>query len=163
MERLPVRDPSPGEPRLLVTPAVLELVRRSASLPRGLGFVARAPVEHVASALGSTVPVVEVARACLGRAPERALLLDVHADARDRAMRTLASLEATAPPARGPEDVVHDAARHPLGIDFLMHGSFETVAITFGVHPDVVLAARGLVEAGLAGPGHAPAGPAPRS
>ena len=34
------------------------------------------------------------------------------------------------------------AQDHPLGLDFLMEGAFETVAITFGVHAFVVDAAR---------------------
>jgi hypothetical protein len=52
-----------------------------------------------------------------------------------------------APPPRGPEEVVGEAERHPLGVEFLIRGPFETVAVTFGAHPDVVLAARDLLDA----------------
>jgi hypothetical protein len=34
------------------------------------------------------------------------------------------------------------AARHPLGVDYLVHGHLGTVAITFGCHAFTVVAAR---------------------
>ena len=39
-------------------------------------------------------------------------------------------------------DLVRRAAVHPLGSDFLLHGSPDSVAATFGVHAFVVDAAR---------------------
>ena len=44
-------------------------------------------------------------------------------------------------------DLVRRAARHPLGRDFLRHGSPDSVAATFGVHAFVVDAAREAIKA----------------
>jgi hypothetical protein len=143
-----VRPGAPVGPELPLTAEVRGLVARSAGLRRGLAFVHRAPPECVASALGVTVRLVEYARACLERGPERVLLIQEYAGARDRRRRQPpGSVARPPPPRRGPDDLARDAERHPLGVQFLLCAPFETVAITFGVHPDVVLAARDLLAA----------------
>jgi hypothetical protein len=149
-----------GAPGLLVTPAVLELVARSAALPRGIAFLHLGPAECVASAFGVSVRVVEQARACLESAAERPLLLEVHAEALARMRKAPPVPTAPARP-RGqqPEALIRDAEGHHLGVDFLVHGAFESVAVTFGVHPDAVIAARELLAARAVGPGAAPAQP----
>jgi len=130
------------------TPAVRDLVARSAALHRGLAFLHRAPPECVASALGATVRLVEYARSCLERGPERTLLIQEYAGALQwRRRQHPAPPAPSAPPRRGPEDLVREAERHPLGVQFLLCAPFETVAITFAVHPDVVQGARDLLAA----------------
>ena len=148
MQRHISRVSPPVAPNQAITPAVRDLVARSAALPRGLAFLNRGPVECVASALGATVQLVEQARACLERGPERVELLEEHAAAVHRSRQPWPTSPVHfAPPPRRPEDVVGEAERHPLGVEFLIRGPFETVAVTFGAHPDVVLAARELLDA----------------
>jgi hypothetical protein len=139
---------------------VLELVARSAALPRGIAFLHMGPAECVASAFGVSVRLVEQARACLESAAERPLLLDVHADALARARKDPPRPPAPSrPQGHHPEAVIRDAEGHHLGVDFLVHGAFESVAVTFGVHPDTVIAARELLAARAAVAGAAPAQP----
>ena len=148
MQRLNPRVSNPVATDVRITPAVRDLVARSAALPRGLAFLNRGPLECVASALGATVHLVEQARACLEGGPERVQLLEEHAAATHRSRPPWPTSPVHfAPPPRGPEDVVGEAERHPLGVEFLIRGPFETVAVTFGAHPDVVLAARDLLGA----------------
>jgi hypothetical protein len=147
MQRINSKIP-PVAPSQRVTRAVRDLVARSAALPRGLAFLNRGPVECVASALGAPVHLVEQARTCLQDGPERVLLLEEHAAAVQRSRQAWPTSPVHfAPPPRGPEEVVGEAERHPLGVEFLIRGPFETVAVTFGAHPDVVLAARDLIGA----------------
>ncbi|MBT4584480.1 MAG: hypothetical protein HOC93_05300 [Phycisphaerae bacterium] len=40
------------------------------------------------------------------------------------------------------QDLIHQATSHELGVDFLINGSLDAVAMTFGVHAFVVDAAR---------------------
>lgn len=159
MQRLNSKIAPPVAPNQAVTPAVRDLVARSAALPRGLAFLNRGPVECVASALGAPVHLVEHARTCLQDGPERVQLLEEHAAAVQRSRQAWpASPVHLAPPHRGPEEVVGEAERHPLGVEFLLRGPFETVAVTFGAHPDVVLAARELLGARGTPAGNASAG-----
>ena len=159
MRRLNSRISPPVAPGVRITPAVRDLVARSADLPRGLAFLNRGPTECVAAALGAPVQLVEHARACLEDGPERVQLLEEHAAALQRSRRHgPTSPVHFSPPPRGPEDIVGEAQRHPLGVEFLLRGPFETVAVTFGAHPEVVLAARDLlgargIPAGTALPG----------
>ena len=148
MQRLNPRVSNPVATDVRITPAVRDLVARSAALPRGLAFLNRGPTECVASALGAPVHLVEHARACLEDGPDRAQLLEEHAAAvqRSRQASPTSPVHFSQPP-RGPEEVVDEAQRHPLGVEFLLRGPFETVAVTFGAHPDVVLAARDLLGA----------------
>jgi hypothetical protein len=39
-------------------------------------------------------------------------------------------------------DLIETAGRHPLGLDFLRRGHLGTVAVTFGTHAFIVVAAR---------------------
>jgi hypothetical protein len=149
----------PVAPSQRVTPAVRDLVARSAALPRGLAFLNRGPVECVASALGAPVHLVEHARTCLQDGPARVQLLEEHAAAVQRSRQAWPTSPVHfAPPPRGPQEVVGEAERHPLGVEFLIRGPFETVAVTFGAHPDVVLAARDLLGARSTPAGNSSAG-----
>jgi len=145
MQRLSSKASPPVTP---INPQIRDLVARAAAIPRGLALLNRGSPECVAAALGATVHLVEQARACLEDGPGREQLLADHAAAVQRAGRHWpASPVYFAPPPRGPEEVVGEAQRHPLGVEFLLRGPFETVAVTFGAHPDVVLAARDLLGA----------------
>jgi hypothetical protein len=128
-----------------LAPAVRDAVARSAALHRGLAFLHRGPVETVATTLGVPVRVVEHARACLDGV-ERPMILEVHAVAREL-MRPPRAAAPVAPAPRGPEDVLREARHHGLGLEFLVRGHLESVAVAYGVHPEVVLAARDLASA----------------
>jgi hypothetical protein len=148
MQRLISKVSHPVATGVRITPAVRDLVARSAAIPRGLAFLNRGPTECVASALGAPVHLVEHARTCLEDGPDRVQLLEEHAAAVQRSRQAWPTSPVHfAPPPRGPEEVVGEAERHPLGVEFLIRGPFETVAVTFGAHPDVVLAARDLLDA----------------
>jgi hypothetical protein len=150
---------TPAAPaELELPPAIRDLVDRCAAFHRGLAFVHRAPPECVAAALGVTVPLVECTRAALELGPERVALIRAHAAAVERRRRLPpAPVPTCTPPRRGAEDVVREAEGHALGVQFLLCAPFETAAIAFGVHPDVVLEAREL----LARRGVAPEAPEP--
>jgi hypothetical protein len=148
MQRIISKVSHPVATGVRITPAVRDLVARSAAIPRGLAFLNRGPTECVASALGAPVHLVEHARTCLEDGPDRVQLLEEHAAAVQRSRQAWPTSPVHfAPPPRGPEEVVGEAERHPLGVEFLIRGPFETVAVTFGAHPDVVLAARDLLDA----------------
>lgn len=129
-----------------LTPTVRHLVERCAGLRRGLAFLNGAPPEYVAVALQLDVRAVEEAQACLQHPARRAELIREYARALERPGRRLPG-DPVAPPARslGPEELIREAERHPLGVQFVLAGAFETVAVTFAVHPDVVLGARELL------------------
>jgi hypothetical protein len=143
----PVAPRAAGRARRPLAPAVRDAVARSATLHRGLAFLHRGPVECVAAALGVPVRVVEHARACLDGV-ERPLLLEVHAVARELLRPPRAAPPLPSRHSRGPEDVLREAHHHRLGVDFLMSGHLEAVAVAYGVHPEVVLAARQLGAVG---------------
>jgi hypothetical protein len=127
-------------------PEIRDLLDRCTRLRRGLAFANRAPPELAAAALGVPPRVLDQARASLARPDERRLLVREYARALERRRREPPrSAARPEPPRRGPEDVIRDAERHPLGVQFLLCAPFETAAVTFGVHPDVVLAARQLL------------------
>lgn len=128
-------------------PDVQEAVERSAAFPRGLALLHRAPSEAVAAALGVHPRAVDRARERLDRREERRPLLALFSEAARR--RREAAPAPGAPAARrGPRDLIAEAERHPLGVDFLRHAHAETVAVTFEVHPETVHRARALLAGG---------------
>lgn len=125
-----------------LTTELAELIESGARLGHGLGFVRQAPLETVATLLGVHARTVDRARECLGDPALRDRLVAAYARASER----------PAPPSSVPSssrsgsallDVIGGAEQHPLGVQFLLCAPLETVAISFGVHPDVVGAARG--------------------
>jgi hypothetical protein len=123
-----------------------ELIRRVASVPRGLAFLDVGQLECVAITFDVHPDVVLEARAFLATPERRAALL---ADVR--------SLQAEHPepwhhprppePVHGPRTaaaLVRAAEHHEYGVRFLLESPPETVAVIFHVHPNVVFRARKL-------------------
>jgi len=138
---------------LPVPPGVHEVVERSAGLRRGLGLLRKAQAEAVAAALGVHARAVEATRDRLASRSGRRQLLDLYARALE-GRRSDPPAPAERPARLGPDDLIVEAERHPLGIDFLVRAHVETVAITFAVHPETVRRARELLAArGWAVPG----------
>lgn len=54
------------------------------------------------------------------------------------------------------DSLITRAKRHPLGLEFLLNGAHDAVAVTFGVHAFVVDAARDHVKTSPGSPGVRP-------
>jgi hypothetical protein len=131
-------------PRRAPDPALAALIERAAALPRGLALLHHGPLEPIAVLLSVHPGVVERARADLEDPRARAAAIALFAEA---ARRHAPAVEAPPPPRRAPdpEALVAEAARRPGGTAVLASAAVECAAISFGVHPDVVLAARALL------------------
>jgi hypothetical protein len=123
-----------------LTPEIALLIERSAELRRGLAFVNRAPVESVAVTLGVHPTTVDRARDCLAAPELRPSVIREFQRALTR--RSSASPPPPAPTTKEEPDVLRDALCHPQGLEFVLRAPIETVAISFGVHPEEVVAAR---------------------
>lgn len=141
-----------------------ELIRRVAAHPHGLGFLHQAYLESIAVTLSVHPFVVDAAREYLETEEGRSVMIEEVRKERER-LRLESSSESTpaaqpAPPlartdapippepspSREAEEVIAIAARHPLGMEFLLHAPLETVSVTLAVHPFLVLRARGLLR-----------------
>ncbi len=144
-----------------LTPEVLDLLERAASLPFGLQLLRLAPSDCVSTTLGVRVDVAEQARAALEDDSRSDELLEAYevAVARRR-LRPEAPLPPPlpgAPPPHGPEELIAELLGQPGGLQLLVDAPLETVAIDFCVHPFVVEAARELVLGrGLVAPSEDP-------
>lgn len=134
-----------------LAPELDELIERAAALPHGLVFLESAPPECVSYTLGVSRDVVGRVRDGLETPATRELI----ASAFRRAVERLAARSASAtgdlaplpgsPPPHGPAELIRAAETNPRGIQFLLCAPLETVAVSFGVHPFVVLGARELL------------------
>lgn len=124
---------------------VREVVERSAALRRGLALLHRAHPETVASALGVHARAVDQARERLERREERRHLIGLYVQAASR--RSGEEAVSVPAPRRGPDELIREAERHALGVDFLRDAHPEAVAVTFTVHPETVYRARELLAA----------------
>ena len=128
-------------------PELADLIQRVARHPHGLGFLHQAYVDSVAVTLGVHPFVVDAARAYLETRPGRLDLIE------------LVRLELKRPPAstshepgdapscqREVEGLIREAENDSRGVDDLDHAPLEEVAERFGVHPYLVLRARGVLE-----------------
>ncbi|MFI5296937.1 MAG: hypothetical protein ACHREM_02475 [Polyangiales bacterium] len=130
-----------GDPEL--APEILDLLERSAAMPRGLAFVHSAPNDCVAAALGVHPETVARTCECLDSEPRAAVIREYsRAVARRSTLPPPPAPVVAEPKERGPEEVILDAEQHALGVQFLLCADLETAAITFSVHPDVVNEAR---------------------
>ena len=118
------------------------VVRRVADYPHGIAFLREAPLETVAVTLRLHPFVVEAARDLLDQ-PEGAALFSSalcggEAGGDDDAVAFPTSAEA--------EALIGAARGCPSGLEQLCEGPLEEVAFAHGVHPYVVLRARGAIE-----------------
>jgi hypothetical protein len=123
-----------------------ELIRRVASVPRGLAFLDVGQLECVAITFEVHPDVVEEARAYLATPAQRAALL---AEVRHLQAEHPEPWHPDRPPVPvpGPRTaaaLVRAAEHHEYGVRFLLESPPETVAVTFQVHPNLVFRAREL-------------------
>ena len=134
-----------------LSPQLRELCSRVAAHPLGLGFLHRAALECVSVTLQVHPRLVVRARELLETEAGRAQIIEEVRLAKTRLDSQGDAGQEPPVPARvedppdGPEELIEAAKRHPLGLPFLLQASFETVAITFHVHPGVVFRARELL------------------
>lgn len=145
---IPQAGPAGRRPRRgrrdVLAPEVRAVVERAARVEHGRALLHLAPLECAAVLLGERPPAVERVRAALEDRRTRAAALAVFASARARPSQPP---RAAVPAARhGAEEVVREAQARPDGLALLLSAAAECAAITFGVHPDVVLAARDLAR-----------------
>ncbi len=147
---------NPSDSDSWLTPELALLIERSAEFSQikgpGLAFVERAPVESVAVTLGVHPMTVDRARDCMGVPKMRESIV--------RHFELAAERHRTSPPpppdpvvAETPRsDLLRDAERHPYGLEFLLRAPIDAVAISFGVHPEEVMAARAKLSRPVAAP-----------
>ena len=136
-------EPDTGSP----SPAMLELVRRVASVRRGLAFLDVGSLECVAITFDVHPKVVSEAREHLATPAHRASLLAY--------VRRLQAAHPEpwhhprppmpAPSPRTAAALVRAAEHHEYGVRFLLESPPETVAVTLHAHPNLVFRARALV------------------
>jgi hypothetical protein len=130
-------------------PELSELAARLASEPHGLALLRGADLECVAVKLGVHPLAVLAAREQLATREGRIRLAEGIRQARIRNREERRHRrEVPQPPAppREPEGLIEAARRHRLGLPFLLDAPLETVAVTFRVHPRLVLQARTLLR-----------------
>ena len=137
--------------RTLKSPEMRELIQKLATWPHGLGFLHLAEVEAIATTLHVHPFVVVEARKILETPEGRAQLIEEVHHVRETMKPVLTpkpirKCPPSAPTLHTAEELVEAARNHPYGIVFLTHGHPEAVAVTFCVHPDLVFAARELLE-----------------
>lgn len=146
-DRRPTTEPEPRAHRRPAAPPratdedVLALVERAATIPDALAVVDQAPLECVAVLLGVEPRTVERVRAALHDAAlrEQAALRIARAAGRRLAPSAAA---APAPAPRDPEALLRAARAREGGLALLLDAAPECAAIAFGVHPELVHAAR---------------------
>lgn len=137
--------------RTFESPEMRELIQKLASWPHGLGFLHLADVETIATTLHVHPFVVVEARKILDTSQGRAELIDAVHRVRETVKPTLNPKPVRPCPPSAPvihceKELIEAARDHPYGIVFLTHGHPEAVAVTFCVHPDLVFAARELLQ-----------------
>jgi hypothetical protein len=130
-------------------PELADLIERVARHPHGLGFLHQAYLESVAVTLGVHPFVVDAARAYLETAEGRASLI---AEVR-RAHERQAAVGPPPPAGRAAPCACHEAGgligaaqANPRGARLLVDAPPAEIARAFGVHPYVVVRARGILE-----------------
>jgi hypothetical protein len=151
-------DHSPREGESALPPELLDLVKRVAAYPHGLGFLHLASLETAAITLGVSAYAVDQARSMLLVPEGRATLIAEVRRAKSRGA-ILPHPSDTGYPSEPEtagtvEELVQRALEHPLGIRFLLDGPMEVVAITLRAHAFLVLEARDILQAQYGLQGH---------
>ena len=127
------------------------LLDHLARRPDGWEFLSRAPLENAAVMLEVPPAVIDQARSWLESVEGRARLTWALLDIR-RKHREITAREPGRRPRPGlprnmdPRTLLNELEAYPAGPDFVRRGPPETLAVLFGVHPEVVFAARKLLE-----------------
>lgn len=119
------------------------------STPSGVELLKKGHLESVSALFGARPAVVDEVRGWLGTRAQRKLVAEALLRARNRKPSKTAPAPAPAPPP-APETaraLVQAAREVPGGDEFLLEAPLETVAIVFGVRPDLVAKARELLPA----------------
>ncbi|HEY3448278.1 MAG TPA: hypothetical protein VGK67_18120 [Myxococcales bacterium] len=123
------------------------LLEAVVALPSGVELLREGHLESVSVLFGAHPAVVDEVRGWMGSKAQRKLLAEALLRARNRKPAALAPASvAPAPPVPAtPEELLRAALEVPGGDEFLAEAPLETVAIVFGVHPDLAAKARDLV------------------
>lgn len=125
-----------------------DLMRRAACLPYGLSLVEFGLSASVADILGASAETVARARAALADASVRPALVDEYehtARRRDEdpeAFCRQCAAEGRVPTPGCPLALIREAEVRPSGLEALHSASLEAAAVSFHVHPFVILGAR---------------------
>ena len=125
-----------------------DLMRRAACLPYGLSLVEFGVSACVAEILGASAETVARARAVLGDSEARRALVGEyerivrHREADPEAFCRQCSAEGRVPTPGCPVAVIREAEARPSGLESLRSASLEAAAVSFHVHPFVILGAR---------------------
>ncbi len=136
-----------------LAPEVLDVVSRAAALPRGLAHLRHAPLEYVSIRLGAHPAVIERVRADLENPEIRAeaILAFVRAAKANMIPPNAPAQSNELATPRG-VDAILDAVRASRSARELLASAHpEVAAVYFGVHPDLLLAARAALGMGGAG------------
>ncbi|MEW5982341.1 MAG: hypothetical protein AB1806_08205 [Acidobacteriota bacterium] len=130
---------------------IRDLVQRAACLPYGLSLVEFGLPACAGEILGVPAETIARARAALADSSSRAALVAEYESAvRHRAQDPEAScrwcIQERRMPASGcPLALLQEAETRPSGLDELRSASLEAAAVSFRVHPFVILGARELL------------------
>lgn len=148
---------------LSTSPGMRDLVLRLAGHRRGLALLHLVDLEAAAVTLGVDARIVSQARDALATPQGRAELIAAVGRARQETLTVLPGATATTAAAtprspRSGRELIHAAAEHPYGLEFLRDGYLESVAVVFQVYPKLVLRARAVLERWEARQGRLPGG-----
>lgn len=127
---------------------VRDLLQRAACLPYGLALVEHGLTTCVADILGASGELVARARGALSDDATRPALVDAFAQAarwRDEnpeAFCDRCQADGRTPTPGCPLAVIREAEKQPGGLESLRSASLEAAAVSFHVHPFVILGAR---------------------
>jgi hypothetical protein len=129
-------------------PDMRDLMQRSACIPYGLSLVESGMPPCVSEMLGVSAGLVLRARAALADPAARPALVGEYDDAVRRreadpeAFCRQCAAEGRVPTPGCPLALIREAEARPAGLEALRSTALEVAAISFGVHPFVVLGAR---------------------
>lgn len=124
-----------------------DVVARAAGVADGLALLEGAPLECAAVLLGVAPRAIERVRTAFEDAVARDAARVLFARAAARPPAAAAAADAARPAApRDGEQLLAAASRRPDGLALLLAASPECAALAFGVHPDLVHAARELAR-----------------